>query len=303
VDWQETLADLTGKLEGWVEAAVLKLPNLFVAVLIFVVAWIGAKLVRRLLGRALDRTGAPQQIRNLLVTVVGVAVVAAGLFIALGVLELDKTVASLLAGAGILGLALGFAFQDIAANFIAGIYFALRRPFRTGDVVETNDFFGTVERVDLRSLVLRRPAGQLVMIPNKSVFENPLVNYSTLRARRVDLAVGASYGDDLERVREVAIRAVEGVEGRDPERRVELFYEAFGDSSIDFLVRFWVPYRKQSDYLAARSEAIVRIHRAFDEAGLTIPFPIRTLDFGIVGGETLAEALPEPLGGGRGTAD
>jgi small conductance mechanosensitive channel len=299
VDWQETLGDLVAKLAGWLEAAVLLLPNFLVAVLIVVAFWLAAKLVRKVLRSLLRKTPAPRQIRGLLVNVVAVAVLVTGLFIALGVLELDKTVTSLLAGAGIIGLALGFAFQDMAANFMAGVYLAFARPIRVGDIIETNDFFGTVERIDLRSMRLRRPEGQVVLLPNKMVFENPLINYNDQTLRRVDLPVGVAYGDDLERAAEAARTAIEEVEGRDAGRPVELFYTEFGDSSINLVVRFWIPFSRQSEYLAARSEAIVRIKRAFDEAGITIPFPIRTLDFGVVGGERLAEALPAAWGGAR----
>lgn len=292
MDWQKTMTELVNKLSGWVEAAVLALPNFALAVLVLVLFWIASKVIRHALRRVLATTPVVRQIRRLLVNVTGIVVIATGLFIALGVLELDKTVTSLLAGAGIVGLALGFAFQDVAANFIAGLYLAFVRPIHVGDVIETNDFFGTVERIDLRSMTLRRPEGQMVLIPNKLVFETPLVNYNDLGRRRVDLPVGVAYGDDLEKVMDVAMEAVEGVEGRDPERATELYYTEFGDSSINFVVRFWIPFDRQSQYLEARSQAIRRVKGAFDEAGITIPFPIRTLDFGVVGGEKLSEALP-----------
>lgn len=104
----------------------------------------------------------------------------------------------------------------------------------------------------------------------------------------------------MEKAEEVAKEAVAGVEGRDESRDVELFYTEFGDRSINFIVRFWIPFARQPDFLAARSSAICRLKVAFDDAGLTIPFPIRTLDFGVVGGEKLAEALPAEFFSGRG---
>lgn len=299
MNWRDALDAMVDKLIGWGRQAILALPNLVLAVLVMVGFWIAARLIESAIRKVLGRTHAPQQVQRLLAKVVGVALLAAGLFIALGILELDKALASLLAGAGIVGLALGFAFQDIASNFIAGTLMALRRPFQIGDLIETNDFFGTVERIDLRTTVLRKPQGQLVLIPNSSVFGNPIVNYTQSRERRVDLEVGVSYGDDLERAAELAIAAVEGVEGRQEDRPVELFYQAFGGSSIDLVVRFWLDSTAQRDYLAAWSRAIQRLKTAFDDGGITIPFPIRTLDFGIVGGEKLAEALPAGLGGGR----
>ena len=214
-----------------------------------------------------------------------------GLFVALGVLGLDKTVTSLLAGVGIVGLALGFAFQDIAANFMSGLILSFRHPFRVGHLVQTQGFMGVVADISLRTTVLRQLTGEHVRIPNKDVLGNPLINFSAAGERRVDLEVGVSYGEDLERVREVALRAVESVAPRRQERPVELFYEGFGDSSIDFVVRFWIDFARQPDYLAARSAAVIAIKQAFDREGITIPFPIRTLDFAAVGGTTLPDAL------------
>lgn len=293
--WQDAVSLMTDKLQGWFEALVLSLPNLLVAVLILVLFWLLAKAIRSGVRRGLNHTPLASPIRNLITAAVGVAVLATGFFIALGALGLDKTVTSLLAGVGILGLALGFAFQSIAANFIAGIFLSFRQPFSVGDIIETNSFFGTVQEINLRSTVLQKPEGQIVRIPNSEVFESPIVNYSTLGRRRVDLGVGVSYGDDLAKAKELAVAAVEGVEGRLETRDVELFYEEFGDSSINFVVRFWITFSRQPEYLEARSQALQRIKTAFDENGITIPFPIRTLDFGIVGGEKLSETLSPEL--------
>lgn len=282
---------MVAKLEGWLETGIELLPNFGVAVLTILMAWIVSKIVRKILDAALDKTPLPTALQSLIVTSTGLVILAAGLFVALGVLGLDRTVMSLLAGVGILGLALGFAFQDIAANFISGILLSVRRPIHVGDVVETNDFFGTVTEINLRSTIVETPTGQTVVIPNKQVFENPMINYSTTRRRRIDLSVGVSYGDDLEKAKQLALEAVEGVSSCSTDPEVELFYEEFGSSSIDFVVRFWIDFRYQAQYLDARSEAIMAIKKSFDDHGITIPFPIRTLDFGIVGGERLAETL------------
>lgn len=108
----------------------------------------------------------------------------------------------------------------------------------------------------------------------------------------MDVPVGISYGDDLERAERIAVEAVEGVPGRDPDRKVELFYGGFGASSIDFTLRFWIPFdNHELDYLAARSEAVKRVKAAFDAQGVTIPFPIRTLDFSKVGGRKLHQEM------------
>src|SRR5215210_2077948 len=172
---------------GWARDFVLLLPNLLAAVVVIVVTWIAARLMRNLVTRLIRRVSHSEQVNWLLAQMVYVGVFAAGVFIALGILGLQKTVASLMAGAGSITLALGFAFQDIGANLMAGIYLSVRRPFRRGQLIKTQDFFGTVHEVNLRWTEVYTPQGQLVLIPNKQVFENPVMNYSSLGRRRIDL--------------------------------------------------------------------------------------------------------------------
>jgi small conductance mechanosensitive channel len=254
--------------------------------------------VRNVLTRLLRRVSHSEQVNRVLGQAVFLALVAAGLFIALGILGLQKTVASLLAGAGILGLALGFAFQDIAANFMAGIYLSIEHPFRAGHLIRSKEIEGIVKKVHLRWTEIRVPQGQVVLVPNRQVFENPITNYSTGGQRRVDLKAGVSYGDDLEKVRRVAVQAIEQVAERKADTEVELYFEELGESAITLVVRFWIDFTsKQSDYLRAKSEAIERLKRAFDDNGITMPFPTRTLDFPVKEGETLPEL--EEVGAGR----
>jgi small conductance mechanosensitive channel len=285
---------LVGKVMGWARDFILLLPNLAVAVAVLVGFWLLAKLAKNLLHRILRRVSHSEQVNRVLGQAVFLALVAAGLFIALGILGLQKTVASLLAGAGIIGLALGFAFQDIAANFMAGIYLSIEHPFRAGHLIASKDIQGVVKRVHLRWTEIRTPQGQTVLVPNKQIFENPITNFSATGQRRVDLKAGVSYGDDLAKVRRVAVKALEQVPSRKPDTEVELFFEELGESSINLVARFWIDFTsKQSDYLRARSEAIERLKKAFDDDGITLPFPTRTLDFAVKGGESLGQVLEE----------
>ena len=290
----DMFGSLLDKLEGWLEALILLLPNLAVAILIVLVTVFVARLVRRGVRSVLNRTSSYAQVNNLLATIVYAIVLAVGTFIALGIVGADKAVTSLLAGAGIIGLALGFAFQDLAANFIAGVLLSIRRPFVEGDLIETGDYMGVVEDVNLRATKIRTFQGQIAIIPNADVFQNPVENYSTGR-RRVDLSCGVAYGDDLEQARTVALDAVKGLDFVNQDRPVDLYYNEFGDSSVNFVLRYWIDFRGQVDFLKAQSEGIIALKKAFDEAGITIPFPIRTLDFGVVGGERLDEILPQSM--------
>jgi small conductance mechanosensitive channel len=301
-DIQAALGEAWTKVITWVEAVVQNLPNLIAALVVFAAFWGFARLARRLTLRLAKRVVDQPQINRLIAQAAFLLVMGLGLVLALGTMNLSKTVTSLLAGAGILGLALGFAFQDIAENFIAGIILSLRNQFNEGDIIKTSDYTGIVHRVQLRATVLQVPTGQRVLIPNAEVYKRPIVNYTQSGKHRVDIPVGVSYADDLQKAKRVAIEAVEGIESRDRHREVELYYEEFGASSINFTVRFWIDYLEQVDFFAAQSDAIMRIKKAFDEHDITIPFPIRTLDFagGASGGQSLSTALRDAGGLGPG---
>ena len=282
---------LVEKLQTWLETAVAMLPNVVAAIGILLVFGLLAKYVSDGVNRALHRVLRSRQIVHLLGKLLRIGLLATGIFVALSVLGLDKAVTSLLAGVGIVGLALGFAFQDIAANFVSGVLMAIRNPFKAGDLVRVLDHFGRVQEINLRATRLSLLTGETVILPNKDVFQNPITNYTDSKARRVDVQVGVSYGDDLEQVVRVTREAVAGVRPRDVSHDPEVFCTGFGGSSIDFEVRFWIDDANEIPWLVARSDALLAIKRAFDEHGITIPFPIRTLDFGIVGGERLREHL------------
>jgi small conductance mechanosensitive channel len=297
LDVSDYVGSLAAKLHEWLRAVVLHLPNLLLAVLIVVaaafLARIAKSVVRRGLTRATEHSPHARNVVDLLATLAYVAVMAAGTFVALGVLNLDGVVTSLLAGAGILGLALGFAFQDIASNFIAGVLMAVRAPFLVGQMIETNGFTGTVAQISLRSTVLTTFQGQRVILPNAKVYGDAITNFSARRERRVDLPVGVGYGDDLDEAERLAVAAVEALPMCRPDRPVQLYYTAFGESSVEFTLRFWIDFAQQTDFFAAQSAAIKAVKGAFDAHGITIPFPIRTLDFGPSGGVALREAFPE----------
>ena len=125
------------------------------------------------------------------------------------------------------------------------------------------------------------------------LFQNPLINDSENIYKRIDLNVGVSYGEDLERVRDIAIESVKNTPNINNDKDIDLVYLAFGDSSINFRIMIWVEYKSQLEFLKSQSEAIIAIKKAFDREDIMIPFPIRTLDFGIKGGEKLNEVLPQ----------
>ncbi len=278
---QDIYGILVDKLTSWAEAAVAGLPNLVVAVAVLALFVVAGRLTSGLVRRIAKEVSEAEAIVRLMTRLTRYAIVVLGFIVALGILGLQKTVFSVLAGAGVVGLAIGFAFQDLAANFIAGIVMGLRKPFDVGDIIRTNDHMGTVRAINLRNTLLETFSGQLVIVPNKEVFENPLVNYSAEGLRRVEIEVGVAYDSDLERAAAIVREAVEHLDFLAPDTDVTVVAEEFGGSSINFTVRYWIEYPGEVGYPAARHAGIVAIKKAFDEHEIDIPFPIRTLDFSL----------------------
>jgi len=265
----------------WLSDFMAQLPNFLVAVLIVFLSRYLARLGQRLVSRTFQRITDNPSVPKMLGSLTYLVILSIGVFTALSVLHLDKALTSLLAGAGVLGLALGIAFQDIAANFLAGTFMTFNKPFVAGDLIETNEFFGVVKIIHLRTTELVTMQGQLIKVPNAEVFRKPIINYTTLGKRRIDIPVGVHYSTDLPLAKRVAVEAVEKMEGRTD--KVRVFYREFSDSSINFTIVFWIPFtNEEAEYLAKRDEAIIAIKKAFDENGITIPYPIRTLELGQV---------------------
>lgn len=282
---------IANKLTGWLHELIRLLPNMLLSALILVVGFYLGSFVKKIALKLISKVSNNATLSQLFSSIIYVFFIGIILFIVLSILKLDKAVTSILAGAGILGLALAFAFQDIASNFMSGIFISIRRPIKIGDTVTIKSYSGKVEEINLRDTVIRTFQGQMVIIPNKEVFQSPIENFSILGKRRVDLSIGISYGEDLETVKEITLKAVADIFGLCEDEKISMFYQEFGGSSINFTLRLWVNALEQANYLEVLDTAIIRIKKAYDEHNIMIPFPITTMDFGIKGGKGLDEML------------
>ncbi|GGW89501.1 mechanosensitive ion channel family protein [Alteromonas halophila] len=287
----EVYALISDKLETWLETGIKHLPNLVVAFLIAIIFGIAAKLVGHAVRRVMRRTFESTQIADLLTSFIKITIVIAGIFIALDFVGLRGTVTSLLAGAGIVGLAIGFAFQDMTENLIAGIAMGIRKPFQIGDVIEAEGVFGKVESINLRNTLVETFFGQREIIPNKILFRNILTNYSALGKRRIEVPVGISYADDPAKAADVITEAINEKDYVINKDDTSVFAAGFGDSSVNLLVWFWIDYPGQQGFMSARHDAVLTVKKVLEENDILIPFPIRTLDFAAKGGEKLDTML------------
>ena len=282
---------LIDKLTSWYEMLIKGLPNIAIAIFVFIIGVQVAKYVKKMVSRIAAKVVDNRAVASILEKVAYISILLVTVFTTLSILQLEKAVTSLLAGAGVIGLALGFAFQEIASNFVSGIFIAFQKPFKPGDIIEIGDLFGTINSIDLRTTTVVTVQGLEVLVPNRKLFTDTVTNLTLTPKRRIDLEVGVSYAEDLERVAKIAGEALEGIEERISDRPVEIYFKEFGGSSINFDARVWIHYPAHINYIKARHAIVTRIKKAFDENGITIPFPIRTLDFGIKGGRTLEQTL------------
>jgi small conductance mechanosensitive channel len=254
------------------------LPQLGIALIVLIVTLIAAKFARRIAEKLLGRTELRGTLINLVETMVGVLIWVFGTLIAMTVVFPGVTPANILAVLGLGSVAVGFAFKDIFENFLAGVLIMLRKRMRLGDVIECEQIEGRVEAISLRDTHLRRLNNELVIVPNAFLFKNPVRIITENKRRRHDVEVGVAYGVDLDEAAAVIRKAVAACNDVDPDRPVEVYAREFGDSSINFLVRWWAGSRPLEAH-ASRDQVVRAIKRALDEAGMEIPFPYRTLTF------------------------
>jgi small conductance mechanosensitive channel len=265
------------KVDRWTMDAYRLLPNLVIALLILVVfrslATLGGRFIERVLGRASQNVA----LVGLISAITRIAIIATGFFFALGVLGLDKTVTSLLAGAGVLALALGFAFQDLTTNFISGAFIAIQRPIQVGDIIETNGYTGKVLSIGLRSVKLDNFEGQQVELPSKDIFQKPIVNFTHSGDRRVRMEGSIGYKDDLAVVESLALSVIRKLDFIDPLKAIEFNFTRFTEKSIDFEILFWIRQDKIGPG-PAKSAAMKVVKRVFDDNNISFPTPARPLD-------------------------
>ncbi len=268
------------KLESWLDSIVVNLPNILIAIFVFVAALFAAKYISKFARKILDKSRLQPSMKNLISKFISIAVVIIGLFLILGILNLDKALNTILAGAGVAGLAVGLALQGALANTYSGIILSYIKHIKFGDWIQTNDYEGEVIDIDLRAVTIKQVDNNLVYIPNKLVVENPIKNYSTTAQSRVILECGVGYESDLRFVKKLTIKTIvnnfKAVENKED---VLFLWREFGDSSINYELRFWINSTSALEVAKAQSETMMLIKEVYDENDINIPFPIRTLDF------------------------
>ena len=269
---------LIERVNEMVAGFVRMLPQLALALVVLILAWGIAHLVRSLTKKIASRAGLRPSLVALFVTLAGILIWLFGILVALAVLLPGVNAGSLLTVVGFSSIAIGFAFKDIFENFLAGILIMMRKKMRIGDHIECQDVEGRVEQITLRETYLRRLDSQLTIVPNAYLFQNPVRILTDSDLRRHEIIVGVAYDTDLDRAAEVMTAAIRGLELVSRSKPVDAFAREFDDSSINFTIRWWAGSR-QAEMHQSRDQVVRAVKRALDEAGIEIPFPQLTASF------------------------
>lgn len=275
-----SLQKIMDKLESWLDILITNLPNILVALIVLVTSYFISKLIYRLAFKVTNRQIKQVSVSKIVARGASIVIVLAGLFLALGALNLGQALTGLLTGAGISGLVIGLALQGTLSNTISGIVLSFRKNIRIGDWIETNGYSGEVIDINVNYFVLREADNNTVILPNKTIHENPFKNYSLTSKMRVTIECGVGYESDLEKVEQVTKETISKFYNqKDIGKEVEFYYTEFGASSINYITRFWVDGESSLEKLRAKSKCIIEIKKAYKREGFNIPFPIRTLQF------------------------
>jgi small conductance mechanosensitive channel len=242
--------------------------DLITAIVIFVVGRWVARWLARLTERAMEKADADSTLIGFVRSIVYIALLTFVVMAAIAQLGIQTT--SFIAVLGAAGFAIGLALQGSLGNFAAGVMMIIFRPFKAGDFVEAAGISGVVEEIKIFTTTLRTGDNKTIIVPNSNITSSIIVNYSAKPTRRVDLTVGVSYGDNLDKVREV----ISGIIAADDRVLVDpgptIAVSELADSSVNFAVRVWV---NGSDYWPVFFDLNETIKKRFDEEGISIPFP------------------------------
>ncbi len=238
------------------------------AIIFFVVGHYIARIIAALARKGMNKWGTAELLKNFVGKIVYLVAYSIPFIAGLEILGLNVTTVFAVLGAA--GLAIGLALKDSLSNFAAGVIIAVLGPFRTDDFVEVSGMTGTVTSVTLFSTILTTPDNKQVIMPNSAIINNPITNYTAKKRRRIDMIIGVSYDDDINKVSSICEKILQQHSQvlSDPEPLVLLMDLA--DSSVNFAVRPWVA---TDDYWTVRAELLESIKRELEAAGCSIPYP------------------------------
>lgn len=262
-----------------VEMAMMYGPRLILAIIVLIVGlWIINRLVR-VMAKGMEQAKTEPTLSRFFQNLVGIGLKALLLISVASMIGIETTsfIAVLAAG----GLAVGLALQGSLANFAGGVLVLLFRPYRVGDYIEAQGVGGTVKEIQIFNTVINTPDNKRIIVPNGSISNGIITNYSSEPTRRVDFVFGIAYGDDIAKAKDIIRRVVTGDERVHPDPEPMIVVSNLGESSVDLTVRVW---SDAANYWGLKFDLTERVKLAFDAEGVSIPFPQRDVHLYQAGG-------------------
>jgi len=287
-DFSAAWGGLSGLWRDFVRSLPVFVFGLFILGLSALCGWFTTRSVRSLLRWRVRA----KLLRGAIAFGAGVLVFLIGIYIVLRVSGLTQLALTVVGGTGLVGLAVGIAFRDITENFLASIFLSMQRPFGTGDLIEVAGVTGFVQQLNVRTTVLMSLDGNLVQIPNSTVYKSTLRNFTANPNRREDFVVGIGYDDPIDEAQEIARRVLADHPAVLNEPEPWVLADGFGSATINLKIYFWLDGREHS-WLKVRSSVIRLVKRAFQQHGISMPDESREVVFPKGIPVTLIDGKPE----------
>jgi len=271
-----------------------RVPYFLVALVVFLFFWGLSALFKKVVYKLLGSRSRHGNLVKVFQRVGGALILFIGFMIAMVIAIPGFTPAKLIGALGIGSVAIGFAFKDIFQNLLSGILLLLSEPFRIGDQIVSGDYEGTVEDIKIRATTIKTFDGRQVVIPNSQLYTSALTVNTAYKQRRLQVAVGIGYEDDIEAAKAVILQALDRAETVSRRAEPSVIATGFGDSTIDLTVRWFIDDGTQANKVASIHEVIVEMKKGLDGAGVNMPFPIRTLDLSDASVDKVVKKIAKP---------
>ncbi|WP_409432253.1 mechanosensitive ion channel family protein [Litorimonas sp. RW-G-Af-16] len=258
------------RVDSWLDGFVKLLPNLAAALVVFVVFYIVARVIRSVIYRALnsrDRSNLGEVLGGLFKWII---LILGGL-VAATIVVPTLNPGDLIAGLGVSSVAIGFAFKDILQNWLAGLLILLRQPFQIGDQIEASGFTGTVTHIETRATIIKTYDGQKAVIPNSEIYTNAVLVKTGEPKRRSQYDIGIGYADDIDASCEIIKDAISKIDGVESDPAPQAFVWDLAASWVTIRARWWTDSQR-GDVVANRSNILRAVKLALDEAGVDMPY-------------------------------
>ena len=271
----QMIADTANELViGFVE----RIPYFVAAIVVMIIFWLLSILFKKVVRKILGSRSRHQNLVKVFQRVGGALIFFIGFMIAMVVAIPGFTPAKLIGALGIGSVAIGFAFKDIFQNLLSGILLLISEPFRIGDQIVSGDYEGTVEDIKIRATTIKTYDGRQVVIPNSDLYTSALTVNTAYKQRRLQLAVGIGYADDIAEAKDEIMQALSRADSVSKNASPTIIAVNLGDSTIDLIVRWFIDDGTQANKVGSIDQVLIEIKKALDAAGIDMPFPVRTMD-------------------------